>query len=133
MWEELRALPMEETTHYRSTTTSKLYKIKGHHTCNSTNLVYLITCDRCGLQYIGETGQQLKARFAGHRSDIRREDEYKPVSRHFSHATHDIEDVHVIVLERNNSWNNVTRRIAETTLIMELQTQQPAGLNIKEN
>jgi hypothetical protein len=124
---------MEETTHYRSTTTSKLYKIKGHHTCNSTNVVYLITCERCGLQYVGETGQQLKARFAGHRSDIRREDEYKPVSRHFSSPTHDTNDVHVIAIERNNSWNNVTRRIAEATLIMELQTQQPSGLNIKEN
>ena len=29
--------------------------IKSHFTCNTKNLIYMIQCNRCNLQYIGET------------------------------------------------------------------------------
>ena len=52
---------------------------KGHATvnifknsnCDSRNLIYLIHCDSCGAQYVGETGRTLRERLNGHRADIR--------------------------------------------------------------
>ena len=32
-------------------------------TCNSTNVVYLVTCSACHLQYVGETAQRINVRF----------------------------------------------------------------------
>ena len=34
--------------------------------CSTSNCIYLITCCRCGLQYVGETVQSLRDRFSGH-------------------------------------------------------------------
>ena len=38
--------------------------------CKSTNLVYGIECDLCGLIYVGETKGQLRCRMNGHRFQI---------------------------------------------------------------
>ena len=31
--------------------------------CASDNVVYLITCKKCGIQYVGETSRNLRRRF----------------------------------------------------------------------
>ena len=36
--------------------------------CSTSNCIYLRTCCRCGLQYVGETVQSLRDRFSGHRA-----------------------------------------------------------------
>jgi len=45
---------------YHSNTT---YAILGHANCNSTNVIYIVTCTKCHKQYIGETGRKLKKEF----------------------------------------------------------------------
>ena len=55
--------------------------------CHSANLIYLLTCDSCGLQYVGETVQKLSKRFAGHRSGLKMPDKYgtcKILTAHFN-------------------------------------------------
>ena len=39
--------------------------------CSTSNCIYLITCCRCGLQYVEETVQSIKDRFGGHRTGIK--------------------------------------------------------------
>ena len=39
--------------------------------CSTSNCIYLITCCRCGLQYVGETVQSLRDRFSGHRAGMK--------------------------------------------------------------
>ena len=39
---------------------------KSYVTCNSSNIIYLITCSNYFMQYVGETAQQLNIRFATH-------------------------------------------------------------------
>ena len=39
--------------------------------CHASNVVYLITCQNCGLQYVGETAQTLAERFGKYRYDLR--------------------------------------------------------------
>ena len=43
------------------------YNIQHNFTCTSTHLIYCISCSRCGMLYIGETGRQLRTRFGEHR------------------------------------------------------------------
>ena len=38
--------------------------------CPTSNCIYLITCCRRGLQYVGETVQSLRDRFSGHRTGM---------------------------------------------------------------
>ena len=34
--------------------------------CATENVIYLISCKKCGIQYIGETSQKLKNRMNNH-------------------------------------------------------------------
>ena len=34
----------------------KIFNLKAHFSCNSSNLLYIIICPTCGEEYIGETG-----------------------------------------------------------------------------
>jgi len=43
--------------------------IKGCHTCKTSNAVYLMTCNVCNKQYVGETSMALNKRINLHRSD----------------------------------------------------------------
>ena len=54
---------------------------------HSSNVIYLITCDRCWLQYVGETCQKLNERFNWHNSCFRYPKKYlhcKILNAHFS-------------------------------------------------
>ena len=74
-----------------STATKRLYNcivppgstyINGH----SSNVVYLITCDKCKHQYVGETCQNLNKRFNWHSSCFRNPAKYafcKILNSHF--------------------------------------------------
>ena len=51
-------------TNYTSFSTGETRPIKSNLTCETKNLIYMIQCNRCNLQYIGETKRRLKDRFA---------------------------------------------------------------------
>ena len=70
------------TSHY----TGKTYTLRTAATCKSRDVVYLLQCRKCGLQYVGETEQALNERLNSHRSDINRKSKDKPVAAHFKPA-----------------------------------------------
>ena len=54
---------------------------------STSNCMYLITCSRCGLQYVGETVQSLRERFNGHRTGMKNsfaDNKCKVLSKHIS-------------------------------------------------
>ena len=51
------------------TYSSKNYE-KSYVTCSSSNIICLIICSNCFMQYVGETAQQLKIKFATHRASM---------------------------------------------------------------
>ena len=80
--------------------TGQLFKVKFHVSCKSSKIVYLITCRRCGLQYVGETSQPLHARITGHRLDITHQRaDVSPVEEHFNSGAHSVADIMVMVIE----------------------------------
>ena len=68
--------------------------------CRSSNLVYAITCKRCGMQYVGQTMLRLKDRFVHHLRDIELGIADKSVGKHFSSPSHNgHKDLQISVLE----------------------------------
>ena len=114
-------------------------------TCNSANIVYLLTCSTCGLQYVGETAQSLKTRFNGHRKSIKNPAKHgtcKILSGHFNNGICKNSDYSVQILEKlegtgrteDNALDRDStsiRKKREDYWIRTLRTVYPYGLNDK--
>ena len=96
--------------------------------CDTPNVIYVIPCKRCGIQYVGETKTKLCLRFANHVSSVKTKKLY-PVAIHFNNPNHSINDVEIIVIEACTS-NDTHRKVRESHWIHQLKTLQPYGLNI---
>ena len=57
---------LRNTRTVRSTSNSKTFRVACNATCRTTDIVYLIECSLCGLQYIGQTNNPLHIRFQQH-------------------------------------------------------------------
>jgi hypothetical protein len=71
---------------FSSTHTGEKIIIYCNANCKTENIIYLLEYVICGLQYIGETKQQLSKRFNGHRSDGNCKSDL-PLSRHWRRPT----------------------------------------------
>ncbi|XP_060556022.1 uncharacterized protein LOC132716717 [Ruditapes philippinarum] len=109
--------------------TGKYFHIKGTYDCNSSSLIYLITCNKCGIQYVGQTGNTIRERLYGHFADIKNANNYKPVSRHYTTHEHNVNDVDVTMLLSTPKNVNIRLR-TEETLISIFKTRSPSGLNL---
>ena len=111
--------------------------------CNSKNVIYLITCRKCNLQYVGETIQPLRGRICHHVSHIRRPDVAHSshiLANHFSKGHCKGAKFNVNIIEkllgdgRDNDGKldpaiNRIRKKKETEWMLKLQTVYPFGLN----
>ena len=101
----------------------------GNLNCDSANIIYVITCTKCTMGYVGETGNTLRTRLHQHLSDIRLQ---KPtaVAEHFNTAGHSLEHFRVMPIEQIPSDQEVHfRKQQESKWIDRLQTLKPLGLN----
>ena len=55
---------------FYSEVTEYNYPVKGRISCKTTNVIYLITCEVCGDQYVGQTRRELNTRFKEHRNAL---------------------------------------------------------------
>ena len=98
-----------------------IFSIQHHFTCTSSHLIYCISCSRCGMLYIGETGRPLRTRFGEHRRAVCANDSSQPVARHFNSGSHVITDIKIRAL-CPISGSNVSRKRHEVRLISILGT-----------
>ena len=68
---------------FTSKVIDKTYYIKGDLSCNSKNVIYVITCDKCKDDYVG-SALDFNPRFRAHKSDIKTKKERCGTSRHFN-------------------------------------------------
>jgi hypothetical protein len=119
---------------FQCTTTKESFIIKGSFNCQSSNIIYLITCAICKKQYVGQTSTTLNSRINSHRFDIKHQLD-KPVSKHYSNtdidARHNIRYMQITVIG-HGSHDVTSRHLTETSWIRQLVTKQPHGLNIAE-
>ena len=106
------------------------FKLKLRASCKTSNVIYLIQCRRCGLQYVGETGQPLHSRMNSHRFNIShgRIDE-SPVAAHFTSEGHTETDLSVMIIDRCWKEDTILRKIRESRWIRTLETSWPSGMN----
>ena len=120
---------------YTFYSTGQTFKIKSHITCETSNIIYMIQCTKCNLQYIGETKRRLKDRFNEHRRPIINPFcSYTPtaVSRHFLTSGHAEDHMILIPLEQLHTSRDSIRKAREAFLIHRGKTLEPAGLNRRD-
>ena len=61
---------INESTEFKSSSTSEVFSLKKNFDCTSENVIYLITCKRCNSQYVGQTHQKVSKRMNSHRFGI---------------------------------------------------------------
>ena len=111
--------------------------------CTSKNIVYLITCKLCHIQYVGETQRDFAVRMREHWDKIRKGDKSQIVYAHFQsddrHRNTRIEDMlRFQIIEKirtdnvpNQDQSLIRKRRLERELywIAMLKTAYPLGLN----
>ena len=120
-----------EGSHFQDSSQRETFTIRSHYTCDTTNIVYLLWCQKCNhSQYVGETKNSLRARFYQHRSDIHlKKGKCTHVVEHFNRENHSLQDLRCLVIERVYTESCLARNKREDFWRKKLQTVYPKGLN----
>ena len=113
-----------------STSNSKKVDLHQHHTCDDNNIIYIMECLKCKLQYIGETEQTVRKRFLQHRGYVRRQETDKATGHHFSQPGHNMSDMSISVLERIRQSDPFYRKERESYYIEQFEAMRK-GINRK--
>jgi hypothetical protein len=124
----LTCLNIMQADSFLSTNYRKSFPLMNNCNCTSANIVYLITCTECSIQYVGETHGALRDRLNGHRSDIKTK-KHTPIGIHFNSTNHSINNVQIIPIEILNTDNINFRRSREFYWQLRIGTIFPNGLN----
>ena len=130
---------INETDNFTSNITKKTYKI--HHTsdCKSKNVIYLLECKLCLMQYVGKAETEFHFRLSNYRSEVKRADP-SPSAKHFQLPGHVFEE-HARFTIIEQLQNPPTDKPSKTKLIeqredrwmSELKTLMPNGINVSLN
>ena len=73
----------------------------------SDNVVYLLTCKKCGIQYVRKTSQKLRSRFNNHRNRLKKLTNLY-LYHHFSSDGHSVDDMSIFPIEELTSSDRVS-------------------------
>ena len=123
-----------QTTTYSSSVTGESFSINNNLSCDSRGVIYMLFCEAChSAQYVGQTGDTLRARFYQYRSDINILPNSSLVTKHFNQAKHSLKQMKVIVMEKVYGHTLKSRLDRETFWIRKMKTLTPHGLNTVED
>lgn len=111
---------MTTTTLAVSTATNFKFKIKGNFTCDTANVVYLLECSICHVQYIGQTETAFRYRFNNHKAHVHALPNL-PISRHVTEAGHSFSNIRATILESSFKSHH-EREVKESFLIHKFKT-----------
>ena len=83
--------------------------------CGTKNIIYLISCRKCAVQYVGETSQTLRSRFNNHRNRLKQLCGLY-LYHHFNSDSHTLDDISImpieeVVLEPGDSMTLPSKRL----------------------
>ena len=83
-----------ESNFFQSFQTNRKYRdfIKPRLSCDSKNVIYLASCNKCRLQYVGSTATQFKVRFRSHKSSMVTNKKTCEVAVHYNNSPHALSD-----------------------------------------
>jgi hypothetical protein len=114
---------MQHSSSYTNKVTGKQYTIFCTVNCKSANIIYILECSVCGLQYVGESKQHSHKRLNGHRTDLTKKS-FLPVSQHFRLSDHSLDyfnRMKILIIEQNCLWSDFQRENRERFWIKELR------------
>ena len=118
---------VNESSIIASNSTSTSHVLKGLYTCETSSVVYIITCKKCNLAYIGQTGRALKKRIQEHLQYVANNTE--ATGKHFRSHGHSLSHMSVQVIEQVQPESKMHRLTRENMWIQRLCTREPTGLN----
>ncbi len=118
-----------------SSITGTCFSASYNATCATRNVIYLISCKKCSIQYVGETTQPLRVRFNQHRNAVFNKKKDTLIVRHFNQRDHAASDMQIRVLRVINDCELKAAKCrllaAEDLWIRLLVSSYPFGLNNK--
>ena len=103
-------------------------KISGNFSCNSSNIIYAISCNVCPKAiYVGEKSNSIRQRMNGHRSDIK-PNRNKPVAEYFNKPDHTLDNLKLTVIKEVKGKTKQQREMEEQKISFTLDCVNQ-GLN----
>ena len=119
---------IQEGRTVKATATNYKMDINTSVDCSSKNIIYLLGCNKCPQQYIGESERMLKERFAEHKGYVNTQNISKATEAHFNSKGHSVSDMRVTVLEKVFSQDPQFRKQREKLYIQKFNTRY-RGIN----
>ena len=126
---------MSNSEHFHSNVDSREYRINYSFNCDSSNVVYLLECTVCGVQYVGSTCTPFRLRFNNYKACSRKFNSGASVPqaeffRHFTEEGHRgfLKDISVKIIDRLTGGN----RMRESFWQYRLDCFAPKGLNTRQ-
>lgn len=119
--------------YFQSTTFGTVHAIHGKYNCRSKHIVYLITCKKCGKQYVGQTTRSLHVRIQQMKAEIKRNVTRESIY-HFRKNEHTQRDIQIHIIDHvgphlPTSTAEDQLKLRETHWINCLTAITPLGLN----
>ena len=128
---------VNETSTFTSTVTGKTYIRNHRFDCNERCLLYLLTCNKCKMQYVGQTIDLFRSRWNNYKSDSRKHGQgAKCMQQHFfnhfwtSGHCGFLKDVSLTFIDKTDPSDPLKR---EDYWRSTLKTMASFGLNIEES
>ena len=123
-------------TGFKSRVTGRDFIINFTLNCNSDHVVYLLSCAKCEMQYIGSTINKFRIRFNNHKSrlnahrglsaDSKAKDDI--VYKHFNQSDHNgLDEVRIQLIDKCSGEQQLRKREAQWAY--RLRSIYPRGLN----
>ena len=116
----------------------RTYMSRFNVSCSSSNLIYCITCKRCGIQYVGQTKRELKMRLSEHFLKITKNDPDSEIASHYNSTHHSgLDDIMIHVIDfvhaaPHTQRSKYLRDLIEFNWIQRLHSNAPTGLNVMD-
>ena len=95
---------LKEGASFSSSNTGRSYKIRHHVDCNSSYVIYLATCKKCGGQYVGKSQTPFKKRHSNHRQEIKKG--VGGLGKHYGGRGCQYENVSIQIIDQVEEGNN---------------------------
>ena len=111
----------------KSTSTNAVIQINKPVNCQTRNVIYCISCNKCPKQYI-EEDRSLQSRFSEHRGYVVNRHLQKATGYHFNLPGHSVANMEVSIVEKIFSSDAQFRKTREKMYIQTFNTKHK-GLN----
>ena len=103
------------------------YAIPDVFSCDTVGAIYILDCEICGKQYVGETGTTVRSRMKHHKNATH-SDLNRPVYSHLRAHRKDFNIFSITIIDQITNMKE--RKEKEKQYIDVLKTKLPFGLNV---